>query len=281
MYYNVWKNFNSFFIRLDNKPTDWEDRLVLYVGFLIDNNRKSATIKSYISAIKLVLLENDNELNEDRFLLNSLTRACKLKNDFVKNRFPIRRMLLDVVLQETSKYFEQEGQVYLSCLYRAIFASAYYRLLRIGEVTSGDHPVLAKDVRVGENKEKLLFILRSSKTYEKSKKPQLVKISGAIKMKKFCPFRFIQEFIAIRPCRKTNTEVFYIFRDRSPVRPHHARRILKLMLSIAGFKPQLYDTHSLRIRHCVDLLQMGISVETIKKLGRWKSNCIFTYLSHM
>ena len=90
-YYNVWKNFNEFFIRLDRKPETWEDRLTLHVGYLISNKRKSSTINSYISAIKAVLMDDGQQLNEDRFLLNALTSACKLKNDKVKTRLPIKR----------------------------------------------------------------------------------------------------------------------------------------------------------------------------------------------
>ena len=34
-YYCVWKKFNQFFIKLDIKPNFWEDRLILFVGYLI------------------------------------------------------------------------------------------------------------------------------------------------------------------------------------------------------------------------------------------------------
>ena len=29
-YYGIWKNFNQFFLKLDVKPDNWEDRLTLY-----------------------------------------------------------------------------------------------------------------------------------------------------------------------------------------------------------------------------------------------------------
>ena len=64
-------------MRLDTKPSTWEERLVLFVRFLIQQRRKSTTIRSYISAIKSVLRDDGEELNEDIFLLKSLTRACK------------------------------------------------------------------------------------------------------------------------------------------------------------------------------------------------------------
>ena len=54
-YYCVWKTFNEFIIKLDDKPKSWEKRLTLFVAYLKNKNRKSTTIRSYISAIKAVL----------------------------------------------------------------------------------------------------------------------------------------------------------------------------------------------------------------------------------
>ena len=72
-YYGIWKNFNNFIIQLDIKLTNWEDRLVLYLAYLIQGNRKSKTIKSYISAIKAVLYNSGIEISEDTALLAALT----------------------------------------------------------------------------------------------------------------------------------------------------------------------------------------------------------------
>ena len=49
--YMVWKKFNEFIIKLDVRPTTWEERIPLFIGHLIESDRKSATIKSYILAI--------------------------------------------------------------------------------------------------------------------------------------------------------------------------------------------------------------------------------------
>ena len=54
--------------------------------------------------------------------------------------------------------------------------------------------------------------------------------------------------------------------------------ILKLMKDKCGLDSRLYNTHSLRTGCALDLLKLGLSVETIKKLGRWKSNTVFMYL---
>ena len=152
-YYGIWKSFNEFFIKLDEKPVAWEDRLVLYVGHLVSLNRKANTINSYISAIKSVLLDDGIVLNEDKYLLSSLTHACRYRNNStVRTRLPISKPVLAVLLEQTDNYFLDKGQEYLAILYKALFASAYYGLLRVGEITKGSHPVLAPDVHIGKNK---------------------------------------------------------------------------------------------------------------------------------
>ena len=132
-YYTVWKVFNKFLVRLDIKPTTWEERLNLFVGYLIENNKQSATVKSYISAIKSTLIENDIELNEDRFLLNSLVRACQLQNDCVCHRLPIKKDLVKVMLTKISQAYH--NQPYLEILYTSMISTAYFRMFRIGEIT--------------------------------------------------------------------------------------------------------------------------------------------------
>ena len=116
-YYADRKLFNQFFIRLDKKPNSWEDPIILFTGYLIDNGCKSTTVKSYISAIKSVLQDDHIEVSEDRCLLNSLTKACHFQNNHIWTRLPIRKNLLHLILQKVSMVFRSE-HVYLVLLYR-------------------------------------------------------------------------------------------------------------------------------------------------------------------
>ena len=85
------------------KPKLWEDRTTLFIGHLIDKGIQSSTIKSYVSAIKKTLVDDDYEWQDNRVLLGSLTRACKLVNDRVKTRLPVQRGLLDLLLFEIQR----------------------------------------------------------------------------------------------------------------------------------------------------------------------------------
>ena len=285
-YYCVWKSFNDFFLRLDRRPDTWEDRLTLFVGHLIDTDKKSTTIKSYISTIRSVLSDVDVKLNENKSLISSLTRACKINNDKITTRFPIRVSLLKVIVNKIKRIYH--NQPYLCSMYRAIIIVGYFGMLRIGEVTQGQHCVKVKDVQIGTNKNKILFILRSSKTHGKGDKPQFIKLKESTstasttksKVTPICPFKAIRSYLAKRPQATNVTEQFFVFSDHKTVQPHHVHKLLKKMLSNARIDPSYYGFHSLRSGRLIDLLELRCLVETIKKLGRWKSNAVFRYLKY-
>ena len=152
-YHRIWRNFNNFIIKLDRKPNTWEKRMSLYGAFLVDAGIQSSTLKSYKSAIKCVLVTDGYSWNDDKVLLNSLIKACKLVNDRVRTRLPIQIGLLEMILFETQRKFCH--QEYAEYMYKAIFSLGYYGLLRIGELVQGFHTVKAKDVHMGENKNKI------------------------------------------------------------------------------------------------------------------------------
>ena len=173
-YLTIWRSFNKFLIRLDRKPNTWEERTALFCTFLIEKGHQSSTIKSYVSAIKTTLKLDSYIWNDKQVLLEALIKACKLKNDHVSCRFPIKLGLLEMLLFETQRHFRLINQPYLEKLYMAIFALAYYGMMRIGELTQGVHTVKAKDVHMGKNKNKIKLLLHMSKTHGKNNEPQVI-----------------------------------------------------------------------------------------------------------
>ena len=107
-YLTIWRNFNKFFIRLDRRPKTWEERVALYCTHLIDGGAQSSTVKSYVSAIKQTLRGNGYAWDDNSILLESLIKACRLKNDHVSCRFPIRLGLLEMLLFELQRYYPQQ-----------------------------------------------------------------------------------------------------------------------------------------------------------------------------
>ena len=208
--------------------------------------------------------------------------------------------MLGLLLQKTQEHFYSINQVYLAYLYRALFATAYFRLFRVGELTSGEHPVQVRDVQLGDNKQKVMFILRTSKTHGKGAKPHLIKISSNKVSKQmvsssphkshhnstseriepfpFCPYNLLRQYFQVRPRYMERTEAFFIFRDQQPVSPSHFRKTLRMVIELCGFNLLLYNTHSLRIGRAVDMLRLHVPIAAIKIFGRWQSNAVYNYL---
>ena len=254
----------------------------------MSKGRKSTTVKSYISAIKAVLRQDGVEMNEDKYLLTSLTKACQYVNGVVRTRLPIQRGLCGYLVKQTEEHFQDLGQPYLAALYTLIFASSYYVMLRIGEVTMGAHPIKVKDVRISKSKKKIAFILRSSKTHWMDTKPQTIKITSSVTGRdnqdslepelRFCPYQLIKRYMSFRKWKKSKLEPFYVFQDRSPVKPFHVRTVLKKMLTLISLDAANYGTHSFRIGRSIDLYHAQVEIATIKKLPRWTSNIMYVYL---
>ena len=290
-YYTIWKLFNKFFLRLDKKPPTWGERLSLFVGYLIDSNKQSATVKSYISAIKAVLKTNNFKLNEDQFLLTSLTRACKIRNDRVTTKLPVHKGVLYIIMKRIQYTFLKRNQPYLALLFTTMISTMYFGLFRVGELAKneGKHTVLAKDVQIGDNKKKFLFILRSSKTHLEGNDPQLIKIASSRNPKRSkgrkmlrlpCPYKLLRLYSQVRPPYSQDSEQFFVFRDGSPVTAALLHSCFKKALKKEKFNTNLYCLHGIRAGRAVDLLKLGLSIETIKDLGRWKSNAVFKYLKN-
>ena len=195
-YYTIWKIFSRFCLKLDHCPSTWHERLSLFVGYLVEDGKQSSTVKSYISAIKNVLRDDGIKIKEDQYLLTSLTKACKLMNDSVCVRLPIQKTLLSNLIAKIKSQYDEIGQPYLGLMYQTLISTAYFGLFRVGELTSGSHPVKACDVFIGDNKPKMLFVLRSSKTLTEGSTPQMIKISSTAQFtgQNFCPYKLLREY---------------------------------------------------------------------------------------
>ena len=162
---------------------------------------------------------------------------------------------MTLIIEKIDKIFDT--QPYLSKLYAAIFITGNYGLLRIGELTKSQHAIKARDVHMAKNKDKMMLVLRSSKTHGVHQKPQIIKLKSENKhlkdrtvaravRKMICPYKSLREFILVRPKCKQPNEQFFVFSYRSPVKPDHLWRVLHNCLWEIRLDPELYMVHGLR-----------------------------------
>ena len=256
---------------------------------LVDGGIQLSTLRTYFSAIKHVLWQDGYEWNDNKLILSSLVRGCKLENDTVKIRLPIQKGLLELMLFEIErKYGQSNPQPYLEILYKTMFCLGYYGMLRVGEMTLSNHTLKTCNVHVGNTKDKILLVLYTSKTHGQESGPQKIRISAATNTpysnarqeKFFCPVKTVIRYMYARGAYQDDSEQFFIFADRSPVQPHHLRMTLRDLLADLNLDGSLYDVHSFRSSRTCDLAKFGYSIDQIKAMGRWKSNAVYRYLKN-
>ena len=145
--------------------------------------------------------------------------------------------------------------------------------------------IKVKDVHNWKNKNKVMFIPHSSKMHGEWDKPQIIKlaeIDPQTELKKeaqgICPFKILREYLSVRGSFAKPQEQFFVFNDHSPVTQVQFCNLIKALIRFNNLDDRLYTVHGIRAGRSCDLFDMGVSVETIKKLGRWKSSAVFSYL---
>ena len=185
-------------------------------------------------------------------------------------------------------------------LYKTVFIIGYYGLLRIGEMAAEpgphnmNHAIKAKDVHIGQNKQKILLVVYSSKTHGKESRSQKIKIEstdrektrvndkgkGSVKLRKrhFCPFTLLRQYFTFRGPWNDLDEQLFVFRHGIPLMPTRIRKTFKSIISNLGLDASCYDIHLLRVGRRTDLIKSGMTVEEVQRIGRWKSNAIYKYI---
>ena len=180
------------------------------------------------------------------------------------------------------------NQCYLVVLYRALFALAYYGMMHIGELTQapGCHAVKAKNVHVGQNKDKIKLVLFTSKTHGRGSYPQYIKIRAlpqyflpsAKRARFFYPFDLVDRFIQLCGSYDVESENLFIFRDKAPVLPQHVWKLLQDCLTNLSLDASLYDCHSIRIGQTCYMAKDQIPFLKMCSAGQWKLNAVYRYL---
>ena len=110
-------------------------------------------------------------------------------------------------------------------------------------------------MHIAKNKDKILLVLCTSKTHDKSSRPQKIKITanstektGNYVNRYFCPFALMRQYICLcGSYHHTGQEQFFVFSDKTAVLPNHARKLLKRIFQNLRLQGDIFGMHSFRI----------------------------------
>lgn len=163
-------------------------------------------------------------------------------------------------------------------LFKAVYLLAYFGMLRVSELVFtnsmyAQRPFFSNDIYLGHDSKALFVTIRFSKTNQLGN-PTTLRIPAS-NDSNFCCVTAVKNFLQFRP---TSATYFFCHEDSAPLTRSQFSGVLAKAISHAGLPSRNFRTHSFRIGRATTLAAQGMSTETIKQLGRWKSNSVQTYI---
>ncbi|VDI07911.1 Hypothetical predicted protein [Mytilus galloprovincialis] len=244
--------------------------LILFIAHLKNKELAASSISTYISAIGFTHKINSWPDPTDSFIIDKVLKSVhKGKNQDM--RLPITstilNQLIDALKQTISNKYDQ-------LLFKAMFTLAYHALLRIGEMTVNNknynHVISLSQAVILHKKVVINFM-----DFKHSNGKQFHLEIAKNKNDNICAVTALTNYLTLR----TNTTgPLFLNSSGEAVSRQLFQHALNGALNFCGLSIAYYKPHSFRIGFATDASAKGLSTETIRTLGRWKSDAFKLYI---
>ncbi|XP_045621649.1 uncharacterized protein [Procambarus clarkii] len=229
------------------------------------------SLSTYLAAIAFIFKLNGPKDPTRKFVVTQLLKgARKAARRSTIRRLPVTRCLLHRLLRALGKVCMLEHDK--KC-YRAIFSLAFHACLRPGEVVyaaNGQHTLRLEQITLTRTR---LDILLGSYKHSAGRTPTLsLKVNTN---NRYCPVRALSKYLALRG---TAPGPIFLNAHGAPVTRQDFSRMLRGTLAALGLPPNDYAPHSFRIGRATQLSLDGHLQDTIKAVGRWRSDIFHSYV---
>ena len=94
---------------------------------------------------------------------------------------------------------------------------------------------------------------------------------------RFCPVFWLARMAKLQHRYRNKRNWVFITNHDTPLAMQEFRREFRNTIRLLGLDPSKFNTHSFRIGGATELFRRGVSVDVIKKLGRWKGDTFEMY----
>jgi hypothetical protein len=252
-----------------------------YVAML-SRTLKYTSIKQYINIIRLLHLEwgLQNPLDNNFQLANVLKGVRRQLGQTVNRKLPITPELLRQILAVLQIDNLTDASFWAACLV------SFYGLLRRANVMpptagtfSASKHLCRSDITFHEWGVRIE--LRYSKTVQFRERVWDIPLPR-LRNHPLCPVQAIFRAFELSVDSPSEGAAFVVSRDSgySPLTVGMFIARLRECVQLIGLDPSKYAGHSLRRGGATFCYRIGLSAESIKLLGDWKSQCFFQYIEN-
>ena len=261
---------NMTFNGIYDLPLD-KSRVMLYIGFLHLKGYASSSITTFVSAIGYVHRIKGFNNPMSTLMVQKLLSAANRLNPRLDTRLPITLTILEqlnLALNETI------SSSYNRALFQAMFVTAFYGLMRVGELTKdkwGNVALFMTNIKVESDH----VALRISKfKHNINGYPFDILLCKQAQIS-ICPYTNILNYLKLRGVKDGP---LFCYPNNQPVSREFFVTILKNTLRFCGFNTNEYKSHSFRIGGASYYASLGLSDEQIRILVRWKCDASKFYI---
>ena len=245
--------------------------LAAFVGFLSQAGYSPSSIVSFTSCIGYVHKLAGVENPVSTFLIQKLLSGATKLKPTSDSRLPITTLILNMLVNAIPATISNS---YKSILIRAMLTTAFYGLMRIGEITSPDAEQAAVKLDQIKFTSDSLIITITKFKHNHSRQPLDI-VMPRQDNTSICPVHAMYSYLQVRGY---HPGPLFCFPDGKPVSRSYFAQQLKNLLIYSGFDTTLYKSHSLRIGGASYYAELGYSDTQIRELGRWKSDSFKIYI---
>jgi site-specific recombinase XerD len=272
IYAQAWQSLKRFALSVNVMLTIpiSEDMLLSYIAFLNIQGYAASTIVAHISAFSFVHKMNKWTNPADSFVISRVLKRLQA------NKQPDARKPMTIeLLSRICANLPYIGiSTYEAALFQCMFIVAFTAMLRVSEITSGNrcnHNIQFQYVSLSDNLVSIKLV-----SYKHSNNPVTLLLKKSDNSSVVCPVLAIKKYLSYRTAPRQGP--FFVHSNGSAVSRATFNNRLKDSLMYSGDSTDHMSSHSFRIGGATHLAQRGFSDDEIKRLGRWKSNALVSYI---
>ena len=274
-YQRSWALFSDFIKQYDiqgNFPISITT-LSLFIAFLAQRGYKPSTISSYVSAIGYMHKIQGIQDPTGAFLIIQLLKSLHKNNPSADTRLPIDKQVLDKLIWALPYVSRSRFEI---CLFASMFALAFHAFLRIGEITKRSikeenlHLLQLQNVQFDKD----YFVLKFESYKHSQGKAFFLKVTKT-KDGSSCPLKLLLRYLTLRG---DAGGPLFCQQSGLPILRRDFDEFLRKALVFNKINPKSFKGHSFRIGAATSAAAQGLSENTIKQMGRWKSDAYMKYI---
>ena len=229
-----------------------------------------STIRTYLSAIGYFHKINSLPDHTTHFAIQKALKGAVRLSPLQQMRQPISLTLLRSMINSLGVLYDSNT----ATLYKAMFATAFYALCRISEITADNNTTHTLQQTDAVRLSSPLGYRITFRTFKHSNSPQSVLVQQQTPTQ-YCPVYLLDQYLKTRPA---TTGHLFTKADNAPVRRSEFTVVLKNVLQSLGMGSTNIKSHSFRIGGATYAAELGLTPSTVQALGRWHSDSFKAYI---